>query len=182
MLLYYHIYIYILTWLIDQIDRFSNTNRLMSSTNRTLIDQTLKGVWSISVRFVWLDVFDRQVIDTWSIMITSELNRLIWLGYGVYTSLAMHKTYFLAQNCRFASFDMDFEFFSYNLFLYQNPFVLSTYPEITSIYCQLSPVVLRKYHRITHVKDCQNIYIFFEILQEKHWVQHLWFIRQVYRM
>jgi hypothetical protein len=27
--------------------------------NRTLIDQTLWGVWSISDRLFWLDLFDR---------------------------------------------------------------------------------------------------------------------------
>jgi hypothetical protein len=47
----------------------------MSLTDRSLIDQTLSGVWSITlIRFI-LSISDR-------FMISSELSILKWLGYG----------------------------------------------------------------------------------------------------
>ena len=58
------------------------------------------------------------------------------------------------------------------LLKFKTQLVLSIYPEMISVYYELSSGLICKYHRITHVRLSKHVHLF-NILQENHLVQHL---------
>ena len=97
------------------------------------------------------------------------------MGSCICTSLAMHKTYFFTQNCRYARFTWILGGSAWRfaaIFKNQTQLVLSIYPVMISVYYQLSSGLICKYHRITHVRLSKHVHLF-NILQENHRVQQL---------